>query len=330
LAATSASVPITLFGLVLVTFLIGRVMPIDPVLAIVGDRAPADVVAAVRLDLGLDKPLYVQFWIYLTKLAVGDLGRSVMTSHTVWEDIKRFFPATMELATVAIIFAASIGIPLGVLAAVKQGTRIDHTIRVVCLAGHSLPIFVLALLSMLVFYATLHWAPGPGRQDILFDEQVPSVTNFLTIDAILARDWDVFRDAVAHLIQPAAVLAYFAMAFIARMTRAFMLDALAGEYVITARAKGLSASRVIWKHAFGNISVRLITIMALTYAGLLEGAVVTETVFSWPGLGQYLTISLLNADMNAVLGATLVVGVTYLAFNMLADVLYKLLDPRVS
>ena len=330
LAATSASVPITLFGLVLVTFLIGRVMPIDPVLAIVGDRAPADVVAATRLELGLDKPLYIQFWIYLAKLAVGDLGRSVMTSHTVWEDIKRFFPATMELATVAILFAAVIGIPVGVLAAVKQGSRIDHVIRVICLAGHSLPIFVLALLSLLVFYATLQWAPGPGRQNLIFDDMIPVVTNFLTIDAILARDWDVFRDAVAHLIQPAAVLAYFAMAFIARMTRAFMLDALAGEYVITARAKGLSASRVIWKHAFGNISVRLITIMALTYAGLLEGAVVTETVFSWPGLGQYLTISLLNADMNAVLGATLVVGVTYLAFNLLADLLYKLLDPRVK
>ena len=330
LAATSASVPITLFGLVLVTFLIGRVMPIDPVLAIVGDRAPADVVAATRLELGLDRPLYIQFWIYLGKLAIGDLGRSVMTSHTVWDDIKRFFPATMELATVAIIFAAVIGIPVGVLAAVRQGSRIDHVIRVICLAGHSLPIFVLALLSLLVFYATLQWAPGPGRQNLIFDDMVPVVTNFLTIDAILAGEWEVFRDAVAHLIQPAAVLAYFAMAFIARMTRAFMLDALAGEYVITARAKGLSASRVIWKHAFGNISVRLITIMALTYAGLLEGAVVTETVFSWPGLGQYLTISLLNADMNAVLGATLVVGVTYLAFNLLADVLYKLLDPRVQ
>jgi len=330
LAATSASIPITLFGLVLVTFLIGRVMPIDPVLAIVGDRAPADVVAATRLELGLDEPLYVQFWIYLTKLAVGDLGRSVMTSHTVGEDIRHFFPATMELATVAILLAMLIGVPLGVLAAVKQGTKIDHTIRVVCLAGHSLPIFVLALLSLLVFYATLQWAPGPGRQDVIFDDMVPAVTNFLTVDALLAGEWDVFRDAVAHLIQPAGVLAYFAMAFIARMTRAFMLDALAGEYVITARAKGLSAARVIWRHAFGNIAVRLITVLALTYAGLLEGAVVTETVFSWPGLGQYLTISLLNADMNAVLGATLVVGVTYLAFNLLADLLYRLLDPRVK
>jgi peptide/nickel transport system permease protein len=165
---------------------------------------------------------------------------------------------------------------------------------------------------------------------VVYDDMVPAITNLLTVDALLARDWDVFHDAVAHLLQPAGVLAYFSMAYIARMTRAFMLDALKGEYVITARAKGLSAARVIWRHAFGNIAVRLVTVIVLTYAGLLEGAVVTETVFSWPGLGQYLTVSLLNADMNAVLGATLVVGVTYLAFNLLADLLYRLMDPRVS
>lgn len=329
LAATAASVPITLFGLVLVTFLIGRVMPIDPVLAIVGDRAPADVVAQTRLDLGLDEPLYVQFWIYLGKLAHGDLGRSVMTSHTVVDDIIRFFPATLELATAAILISALIGIPLGVLAAVKQGTRIDHAIRVFCLAGHSLPIFVLALVSLLVFYATLGIAPGPGRQNILFDDMVPTTTGLLTIDAAISGEWDAFWDALAHLAQPAGVLAYFSMAYLARMTRAFMLDTLRGEFIITARAKGLSPARIIWKHAFGNISVRLITILALAYAGLLEGAVVTETVFSWPGLGQYLTISLLNADMNAVLGATLVVGVTYLFFNLLADLLYRLMDSRV-
>jgi len=317
LAATAASVPITLFGLVLVTFLIGRVMPIDPVLAIVGDRAPADVVAQVRLELGLDEPLYVQFWIYLGKLVQGDLGRSVMTSHTVVDDIIRFFPATMELATAAIIIAALLGIPIGVLAAVKQGSRIDHVI------------FVLALISLLVFYATLEIAPGPGRQNILFDDMVPTITGLLTVDSLIAGEWEVFWDALAHLAQPAGVLAYFSMAYLARMTRAFMLDTLKGEFIITARAKGLSPARVIWKHAFGNIAVRLITILALAYAGLLEGAVITETVFSWPGLGQYLTISLLNADMNAVLGATLVVGVTYLAFNLLADLLYRLLDPRV-
>ena len=329
LAATAASVPITLFGLVLVTFLIGRVMPIDPVLAIVGDRAPADVVAQARLDLGLDEPLYVQFWIYLGKLVQGDLGRSVMTSHTVVNDIIRFFPATMELATAAILISAVLGIPIGVLAAVRQGSRIDHVIRIITLAGHSLPIFVLALISLLVFYATLEIAPGPGRQNILFDDMVPTVTGLLTVDSLIAGEWEVFWDALAHLAQPAGVLAYFSMAYLARMTRAFMLDTLRGEFITTARAKGLSPARVIWKHAFGNITVRLITILALAYAGLLEGAVVTETVFSWPGLGQYLTISLLNADMNAVLGATLVVGVTYLAFNLLADLLYRLLDPRV-
>jgi peptide/nickel transport system permease protein len=330
LAASSASVPITLFGLILVTFLIGRVMPIDPVVAIAGDHAPPDVVARIRLELGLDRPLLVQFWIYLVNLAHGDLGRSVMTTHTVVDDIVHFFPATIELATAAVIAAVVIGIPLGVFAAVKQGTRIDHAIRVFCLAGQSVPVFLLALLCLLIFYAQLGWAPGTGRQDVIFEGDVPVVTGFLTIDSLLDGNWDAFHDALAHLAQPAGVLAYFSMAYITRMTRAFMLDALQDEYVITARAKGLSAARVIWRHAFGNIAVRLITVLALTYAGLLEGAVVTETVFSWPGLGQYLTVSLLNADMNAVLGATLVIGLTYLVLNLLSDIAYRLLDPRVA
>lgn len=329
LAGTATSLLITLFGLIVITFFIGRVMPIDPVIAILGDHAPADVEAQLRLDLGLDKPLVVQFAIYVNHLAHGDLGRSVMTSNTVVEDITRYFPATIELATVAILIATLLGVPLGVLAAVRQGSRLDQGIRVFCLAGHSIPIFLLALISLLVFYATLGWAPGTGRSDVGLEGMVPVVTGFLTIDALIAMDWDVFYDACAHLAQPAGVLAYFSMAYIARMTRAFMLDALAGEYVITARAKGLSAMRVIWRHAFANIAVRLITVLALTYAGLLEGAVVTETVFSWPGLGQYLTVSLLNADMNAVLGATLVVGLIYMALNLLADTAYKLFDPRV-
>lgn len=329
LGAAVSSVPITLFGLVLVTFLIGRVMPIDPVIAIVGDHAQNDVVQAVRDQLGLDRPLVVQFWIYLKLLAHGDLGRSVMTSNPVTQDIAQYFPATIELATVAILLAVLVGIPLGVLAAVRRGTWIDHCVRVFCLAGHSIPIFLLALIALLVFYATLGWAPGTGRSDIGLEGMVPDITGFLTVDALIAGDWTSFRDAVAHLVLPAGVLAYFSMAYIARMTRAFMLDALQGEFVITARAKGLSAARVIWRHAFGNIAVRLVTVLALTYAGLLEGAVVTETVFGWPGLGQYLTISLLNADMNAVLGATLVIGLSYLLLNLLADAAYGLLDPRV-
>ena len=305
-------------------------MPIDPIIAIVGDHAAPDVIEATRAELGLDEPLPMQFVIYVGKLLQGDLGRSVMTSHTVAHDIGQFFPATIELATVAIIFAMLIGVPLGVLAAVRQGSLTDRAIRVFCLAGHSVPIFLLAMLSLLIFYAKLGWAPGTGRIDVAFDGLIDPVTGFLTIDALIAGDGDAFRDAVAHLVQPAGVLAYFSMAYLARMTRAFMLDALAGEYVITARAKGLSPARVIWRHAFGNIAVRLITVLTLTYASLLEGAVVTETVFSWPGLGQYLTVSLLNADMNAVLGATLVVGMIYLALNLMADMLYRLLDPRVA
>ena len=330
LAASASSVPITLFGLILVTFLIGRVMPIDPVIAIAGDHAPPDVMERVRLELGLDRPLLVQFWIYLANLAHGNLGRSVMTTHTVVEDIVHFFPATIELATAAMLVAVLLGVPLGVFAAVKQGTRVDHGIRVFCLAGQSVPVFLLALLCLLVFYASLGWAPGTGRQDVLFEGDVPVVTGFLTIDCLLDGNWDALHDALAHLVQPAGVLAYFSMAYITRMTRAFMLDALQDEYVITARAKGLSAARVIWRHAFGNITVRLITVLALTYAGLLEGAVVTETVFSWPGIGQYLTVSLLNADMNAVLGATLVIGLTYLVLNLLSDIAYRMMDPRVQ
>jgi len=329
LVATLASVPITLFGLILITFLIGRVVPIDPVLAIVGDRAPQDVVARTRLELGLDKPLPEQFVRYVGQLARGDLGRSVMTSNRVSADIARFFPATLELATAALLVAVALGVPLGVYGAVRQGSWVDTIIRVVCLSGYSIPIFVLALLALLVFYATLQWAPGPGRQSIMFDGMVEQRTGLLLVDAALAGDWEAFHDALKQIALPALVLGLSNMAYIARMTRAFMLESLAGEYVVTAKAKGLSAAAVVWRHAFGNILVRLVTVVVLTYAGLLEGAVLTETIFSWPGLGQYLTGSLLNADMNAVLGATLVVGLAYVALNLFSDLMYRVLDPRV-
>ena len=321
--------PITLFGLILVTFLIGRVMPIDPVIAIVGDHAPPDVIARVREQLGLDRPLIVQFGIYLDRLLHGNLGTSVMTTHPVTQDIATYFPATFELATAAIILAIVIGIPLGVIAAARQGSRFDHVVRVVSLAGQSIPVFVLGLVFLLIFYVKLGIAPGTGQVDVLYDGMVDRITGMLVVDAALEGQWDVFWNALSHLAMPAIILAYFSLAYITRMTRAFMLDALSGEYIITARAKGLSSTRIIWYHAFGNIAVPLVTVIALAYAGLLEGAVLTETVFSWPGIGLYLTVSLLNADMNAVLGATLVIGLVYVILNMLADVLYRMLDPRV-
>ncbi len=322
------SVMATLFGLALVTFVIGHVMPIDPLIAIVGDHAPPDVVARTRVELGLDRPVAAQFAIYLWRLLHGDLGRSVMTSHPVTADIAQYFPATLELASAAMLVALLLGVPLGVLAAARQGSAFDQFVRVLSLVGQSVPVFVLALLCLLVFYAKLGLAPGTGQQDVLFEGLVPPVTGMVVLDAMLAGEWDAARDALAHLAMPGLILAFFVMGGIARMTRAFMLDALAGEYVVTARAKGLSAARVLWRHAFANIAVPLVTVLALAYASLLEGSVLTETIFSWPGLGQYLTISLLNADMNAVLGATLVVGAVYVALNLLADLSYRLFDPR--
>ncbi|MGV1756615.1 ABC transporter permease [Rhizobium sp. A22-96] len=328
-SAILSSIVLTLLGLTVVTFLIGRVMPVDPVIAAVGDNAPEAVVIRVRAEMGLDQPLPVQFLHYLNQLLHGDLGMSVLTKNPVSQDIARFFPATFELATAALILAAIIGIPLGVWAAVRQGTITDQAIRVVCLAGHSIPVFMLSLISLLIFYSALGIAPGPGRQDIIYDGMITPVTGLLSVDTLLAGDLDAFWDALAHMAQPVCILAYFSMAYIARMTRAFMIDALKGEFVITARAKGLSLSRVIWGHAFPTVAVQLVTVLALTYAGLLEGAVVTETVFSWPGIGQYLTASLMNGDMNPVIGTTLLIGIIYVGLNLVADLLYRLLDPRV-
>ena len=328
LVGKAASLPITLFGLILTTFLIGRVIPVDPVIAIAGDHAPEAVVAHVRQELGLDRPLLVQFAIYCRHLLAGDLGTSVMTSRPVTQDLAHFFPATVELATAAIVIAGLVGIPVGVVAAAHRGSRFDHTVRIIATASQSMPIFVLGLGSLLIFYVELGVAPGPGQIDVIYDGMVEGPTGMLVLDAALQGELDVFWDAAAHLAQPALLLGGFSFAAIARMTRSYMLDALAGEYIVTARAKGLSRMRILWCHAFGNIRVPLVTLLALSYASLLEGAVVTETVFGWPGLGHYLTVSLLNADMNAVLGATLMVGAIYLGLNKCADVAARLLDPR--
>lgn len=324
-----AAILLTLFGLILVTFVIGRLMPIDPVIALAGDHAPPEVVARVRAEFGLDRPLYVQFGIYLAHLARGDLGTSVMTARPVTEDLARYFPATFELATAAILLAVLAGLPLGVAAAAREGSALDHAVRLITMTGQSVPVFVLGLLALLVFYVKLGIAPGTGELDVAYEGLVPRRTGMLLIDALLAGEGDVARDALAHLALPALVLALYSLAVIARLTRAFMLEALGAEYILTARAKGLSPARVLWRHAFANIAVPLLTVIALAYAGLLEGAVLTETVFSWPGLGLYLTTSLLNADMNAVLGATLLIGTVYLGLNLCADLAYRLLDPRV-
>ncbi len=318
----------TIFGLLLVTFFIGRVIPIDPVLAIVGDRAPAHLYERTRIELGLNLPLYEQFWIYTKQALSGNLGTSVLTSNPVLEDIKRVFPATMELATIGTLIGAILGIPLGVLAAVKRGSFADQVVRVIGLIGYSVPIFWLGLLSLVLFYAQLRWVAFPGRVDIVYEYSFTPQTGFYLFDAAVQGQWEVVWDLFRHIALPGSLLGYFSLAYISRMTRSFMLNELSQEYVVAARAKGLSEARIIWFHALRNAAVPLVTVIALSYANLLEGSVLTETIFSWPGLGLYITNSLQNADMNAVLGGTLVIGAVFVGINIFSDLLYRTLDPR--
>lgn len=324
----SSVILLTYLGLLAVTFFIGRVIPIDPVLAIVGDRAPEHVVQRVREELGLNKPLWEQFYIYISRVVQGEFGNSVLTSNPVLQDIVRTFPATIELATLGILIGAGLGVPLGVWAAVRRGALVDQIVRVMGLVGYSLPIFWLGLMGLVLFYAKLGWVAGPGRIDVSFLYSVTRVTGFLSIDALLGAQWEAFSNVLSHLILPGSLLGYFSLAYISRMTRSFMLHELSQEYVVAARAKGLSETRIIWRHALRNAMVPLVTVIALSYAGLLEGSVLTETVFAWPGLGLYITNSLQNADMNAVLGGTIVVGSVFVGLNLLSDLLYRLLDPR--
>lgn len=318
----------TYLGLLAVTFFIGRVVPVDPVLAILGDRASPAAMARVREELGLNLPLWQQFFIYLRQVLAGDLGTSVLTTNPVTTDIVHVFPATLELATFGTLIGTILGVPLGVLAAVKRGSLVDQGIRLVGLAGYSIPIFWLALLGLLLFYAKLSWVAFPGRIDIVYEYDFTPITGLFLLDALLQGKWDVAWDVFRHIVLPASLLGYFSLAYISRMTRSFMLNELGQEYVVAARAKGLSEPRIIWRHALRNAAVPLVTVIALSYAGLLEGSVLTETVFSWPGIGLYITNSLQNADMNGVLGGTLVIGSVFIALNLMSDLLYRTLDPR--
>ncbi len=324
------SVLTTLFLLVLLTFVIGRLMPVDPVIAVVGPDADRATYLKVKQELGLDLPVLQQFWIFFKNLLHGDFGTTLLTGRPVMEDIARVLPATIELATVTIILGAGIGIPLGVYAAVNRGRFADHSVRLIALLGHSTPIFWIGMVGLMLFYAKLGWVGGSGRIDLFYEDIVPNVTGFLLIDSLLAGDMDVFWSAVSHIILPASVLAYASIAYISRITRSFMLEQLSQEYVITARAKGVPRSGVIWRHAFKNIRVQLVTVVALSYGGMLEGAVLIETVFGWPGFGQYLTNALVIGDMNVVVACTLIIGCVFIALNVISDLLYKFFDPRIQ
>lgn len=314
----------------LVIFLIANTVPGDPVLAALGDVAASnkEFVAEWRAKWGLDLPLWQRYLIFLKGVVQGDLGISIASQRPVMEDIAQFAPATLELATVAFLVTLSVGIPLGICAAVWRDTWIDHVARVVSLIGVSSPTFWLAFIMLAIFYGGLEIAPGPGRLDAIAMPP-PSVTGLLLVDTVIAGDWDTFRDAAAHLVLPSIVLAAATLGLITRTMRAAMLDCIEQDYVRVARAKGLMPWTVVVRHAFPNALIPVVTLGGLAYANLLTGAVMTETVFSWPGLGRYTFRSAAALDFPAIMGITLIVAFVYLLVNLLIDISYAFLDPRV-
>lgn len=322
------TIAITLLGLLALTFFIGRVVPIDPVLSIVGQKASEDVYQRVFLEMGLDKPLWQQFLSYVAKVLQGDFGTSFVTSRPVLKDLMGFFPATLELATLGLLIGTLIGVPAGVASAYWHNQWPDQLIRLIGLVGYSVPIFWLGLVGLYVFYFKLDWVSGPGQVDVFYQGVVKPVTGSILIDSMLAGEWEVFRNACSHIVLPALLLGYFSLAYISRMTRSMMLDQLTREYVLTARLKGATEYRAVMLHALRNAAIPLVTVIALSYGGLLEGSVLIETIFAWPGIGNYLASSLFRADVNAVLGGTVLIGAVFIFLNMFSDMLYRMLDPR--
>ena len=314
----------------LAIFLIANSVPGDPVLLQLGDLGASNpiMVAAFRHKWGLDLPLWERYGIFLNGLLHGNLGNSIASRRPVLDDIVDYAPATIELGTIAFALALAVGLPLGVLAAVRRDSWIDHLARVLSLVGVSAPTFWLAFIMLAIFYGALDLAPGPGRLDAIAFPP-PRVTGFLLIDTVLAGDWDTFRDAVAHLVLPSIVLASGTLGLITRTTRAAMLEALSQDYVRVAHAKGLRARMVVLGHALPNALLPVVTLGGLAYANLLSGAVLTETVFSWPGLGRYTFQSAVSLDFPAITGITTIVAVVFVLVNFMVDMSYALLDPRV-
>jgi peptide/nickel transport system permease protein len=319
---------LAIFGVLVITFFLTHVIPGDPVAAILGQQAPQHVIDELRHRWGLDRPIHEQFLLYLQRLARGDLGASLATHRPVINDLREFFPATIELATAAIVIGALAGLAVGIISAVARGSWIDHLTRFLSLIGLSMPVFWLGLIVLLIFYFRLGLLPGPGQLDI-FVARPPRVTGMIIPDALLAGDFAALRNALGHLILPALVLGSHALVGIARITRASMLEVLGQDYVRVARAKGLAERRVILKHALKNALLPIVTVIGIYYGGLLEGAVLTETVFSWPGLGRYATSAILSQDFAAVMGVTVLIALVFSMANLVVDLAYGLLNPKI-
>ncbi|HYD78542.1 MAG TPA: ABC transporter permease subunit [Paucimonas sp.] len=318
----------TFLGITLLVFSLIHMIPGDAVEAMSGERGMTEErYAALRHEFGLDKPLYVQYLDYLGNVVQGDLGRSIVTHEPVLHEFLALFPATLELSLCAILFAILIGLPAGMLAALKRNTVLDYSVMGVSLTGYSMPIFWWALLLILFFSVTLGWTPVSGRMDIIFD--LPPVTGFMLIDSLLSGEQGAFKSAVMHLILPTVALGTIPLAVIARMTRSAMLEVLREDYVRTARAKGLSRMRVIGVHALRNALIPVITVIGLQVGTLLAGAILTETIFSWPGIGKWLVEAIHRRDYPVVQGGILLSATIIIIVNLVVDLLYGVVNPRI-
>ena len=315
-------------GVSIITFGISHLVPADPAIVALGDHATDKQINAFREKYGLNKPVPEQYWIYVTNLLQGDLGISLRTRRPVAADLHDFFPATFELSLTALILSILIGIPAGVVSATARNRLPDHVVRIVSLIGGSIPIFWLGLILIGFFYGRLGWLPGGARID-KFIPPPPHITGLFTVDSLLAGNYKAFGSSVQHLLLPALALGYFSTAIISRMMRSSMLEVLHQQYVLSAQARGFRKGRVVWRHAARNALIPTVTTIGVTFGSLLSGAVLTETIFSWPGLGRYATNSAINLDFPAVMGVTLLAALVYTVANLVVDVGYHWLDPRI-
>ena len=318
----------TFIGIILFTFVLIRLVPGDPIEVRVGERGISpERHAQLVHEMGLDRPMYIQFFDYVGGVLTGDLGTSVVTQRPVMEEFLTLFPATLELATFAMVFAIAFGLPVGIIAAVKRGSAFDHTVMGVSLTGYSMPIFWWGLLLILFFSVNLHWTPVAKR--LADDFFVDPVTGFMLIDTLLSDEKGSFVDALMHLILPTIVLGTIPLAVIARMTRSAMLEVLGEDYIRTARAKGLGNTRVVGVHALRNALIPVVTVIGLQVGTLMGGAILTETTFSWPGIGKWLVESIGRRDYPALQGGVLLIATLVMAVNLGVDLLYGLINPRI-
>ena len=318
----------TLLGVTIIVFLMLQITPGDPAELLLGERATKDSLEAMREHLGLKKPLYVQYGMFLKRVAKFDLGETIWTREKVYIEIMERFPATSELALAAMIISSFFGILLGIISATKQYSWFDYTSMVGSLIGVSMPVFWLGLVFMLIFSLTLGWFPMSGRLNPEID--LPAITNFCMLDAILYRNWEALKDAVRHLVLPAMALSTIPLAIVARMTRSSMLEVLRQDYIKTARAKGLSEVKIVLKHALRNGLIPVVTVVGLQFGILMGGAILTETVFAWPGLGKWLYEGVVKRDYMVIQGGTLVVATIFVMVNLIVDILYSIINPRIS